>query len=117
VVLVPAAWRAPEKDLGQATWMAADLQATMRATLFETHSLEIRNSNYTRLRELSTPSDGTRPLRLTGTAFHKIFCRAGYNCAPENRFSIDRILVVDQLPPAPVEPMTWGGIKALFRSE
>ena len=55
-----------------------------------------------------------RAMKFTGRLFHKVIIQTGWDCAPENHFSVDRILVLDNLPPVPVEPTTWGGIKALM---
>jgi hypothetical protein len=58
-----------------------------------------------------------RAMKTAGRLFDKVVFQTGWNCAPENHFAIDRILVVDQLPPVPVHATTWGGIKALMSGQ
>jgi len=55
-----------------------------------------------------------RAMMVAGKSFHKVTFQTGWNSASENRFSVDRILVLDQLPPVPVKSTTWSGIKALI---
>ena len=40
---------------------------------------------------------------------------AGWGSSDENRVSIDRIRIIDRIPPVPVEPVTWNMVKALYR--
>lgn len=53
-----------------------------------------------------------RPLMVAGTTYSQFTIQTGSGASADNRFSIDRILVLDYLPPVPVQPATWGSIKA-----
>ncbi len=56
-----------------------------------------------------------RPMYEHMNAFSQVVIRVGYNCPEGNRFSIDQIRILDEVPPVPVEPTTWGRVRALFR--
>jgi len=64
--------------------------------------------------------DGTQavadqPLKRTGGDFHKVILQSGFNCDPENRFSLDQIRVLDWMPPVAAAKSSWGRIRALYR--
>jgi hypothetical protein len=57
-----------------------------------------------------------RPMLVSGSNFYIIQIGSGWNCDPENRFSIDQIQVIDTLPVVPTQQSSWGKVRALFRN-
>ncbi len=56
------------------------------------------------------------PLERAGSDLKKIWFLTGSNCDPDNRYSIDKIRVIDWMPDdIAVEPVSWGQIRALYR--
>jgi len=50
-----------------------------------------------------------------GTEMGRFECAVDASMAPDSRMWIDQIRILDRLPPVPVETMTWGRIRALYR--
>jgi hypothetical protein len=56
-----------------------------------------------------------RPLGASILDFQRVKVSAGYNCSDGNRFSIDQIRILGRVPPVPVETLSWGRLRALYR--
>jgi len=56
-----------------------------------------------------------QPLHEQITDFRRVMVGAGWGSSDENRVSIDQIRIIDRLPPVPVEPVSWGMVKGLYR--
>jgi hypothetical protein len=56
-----------------------------------------------------------RPLHSQITDFQSIELAANFSCPQGNRFSIDQVRILSWAPPVPVEDISWGRLRAMFR--
>jgi hypothetical protein len=56
-----------------------------------------------------------RPLFSQITDFQRVDLVANYSCPQGNRLSIDQIRILSWAPPVPVEEVSWGRLRAMFR--
>jgi hypothetical protein len=56
-----------------------------------------------------------QPLFEQISDFKRVLVSAGGSCPEGNRCSIDQIRILDRVPPVPVETLSWGGLRALYR--
>ena len=56
-----------------------------------------------------------QPLHEQITDLRRVMIGAAWGSSDENRVSIDQIRIIDRLPPVPVEPVSWGMVKGLYR--